>query len=412
MEFGIGYFPTHDAVGPGDLARLVQERGHESLFFAEHTHIPASRESPYRGGGELPRKYSHTYDLFVALTAAAAATSTLRVGSGICLVVERDPITTAKEVASVDHLSGGRLEFGVGAGWNREEMANHGTDPRTRMRIMQERIEAMKAIWTQDEASYSGEYVNFERIWSWPKPAQRPHPPVLVGGYGPDGARPRAGVRRRLVSQPRPRRSAGARPGAARAGGPAHRRDGDGRARRRGGARSRWSTPASGASCTGSRRVTARSWSARWSAGSRRSPRSTARRDLRRGALALRRGGCGAPGHRGPRGAAACRAGRVRGRRRSRLQRRRRQAEAHHRASAACQRSSEPGGVAARRPLRRRLVGAVVGARRRHRAGAGRRATAEAEHAVALLRARYPQQRATGAVLAVDVERWSGWAAA
>jgi len=185
MEFGIGYFPTHDAVGPGAVARLVEEHGHESLFFAEHTHIPASRESEYPGGGELPRKYSHTYDLFVALTAAAAATSTLRIGSGICLVIERDPIITAKEVASVDHLSGGRLEFGVGGGWNREEMANHGSDPRTRMRLMGERIEAMKAIWTQDEASYKGSFVNFERIWSWPKPAQRPHPPVLVGGNGP-----------------------------------------------------------------------------------------------------------------------------------------------------------------------------------------------------------------------------------
>jgi probable F420-dependent oxidoreductase len=185
MEFGIGYFPTHDAVGPGALARLIEERGHESLFFAEHTHIPASRESPYRGGGELPRKYIHTYDLFVALTAAAAATSKLRIGSGICLVVERDAIVTAKEVASVDHLSGGRLEFGVGAGWNREEMANHGTDPRTRMRLMQERIEAMKAIWTSDEATYHGRFVSFDRIWCWPKPAQQPHPPILVGGYGP-----------------------------------------------------------------------------------------------------------------------------------------------------------------------------------------------------------------------------------
>jgi probable F420-dependent oxidoreductase len=185
MEFGIGYFPTHDAMSPGAFARLVEERGHESLFFAEHTHIPASRESGYPGGGDLPRKYIHTYDLFVALTAAAQATSKLRVGSGICLVIERDPIITAKEVASIDHLSGGRLEFGVGAGWNREEMANHGTDPRKRMRIMQERIEAMKEIWTQDEASYSGEFVSFDRIWSWPKPAQRPHPPVLVGGLGP-----------------------------------------------------------------------------------------------------------------------------------------------------------------------------------------------------------------------------------
>jgi probable F420-dependent oxidoreductase len=161
MEFGIGYFPTHDATGPGEVARLVEEHGFESLFFAEHTHIPASRETPYAGGGELPRKYLHTYDLFVALTAAAAATSRLRIGSGVCLVIEHDPIMTAKQVASVDHLSGGRFEFGVGAGWNREEMQNHGTDPRTRMRLLKERVEAMKAIWTEDEASYHGEFVNF-----------------------------------------------------------------------------------------------------------------------------------------------------------------------------------------------------------------------------------------------------------
>ncbi len=184
MEFGIGYFATDDGISPGELARVVEARGHESLFFPEHTHIPASRETPYPAGGELPRKYSHSYDLFVALSMAAATTSGLRVGSGICLVIERDPITTAKEVASVDHLSGGRLEFGVGAGWNREEMRNHGTDPSVRMAIMAERIEAMKAIWTQDEASYHGEHVDFERIWSWPKPAQRPCPPVLVGGNG------------------------------------------------------------------------------------------------------------------------------------------------------------------------------------------------------------------------------------
>lgn len=185
MDFGIGYFPTSYAVPPGELARLVEERGHESLFFAEHTHIPATRDTPYPAGGELPQKYSHTYDLFVALTAAAAATSRLRVGSGICLVVERDPIVTAKEVASLDRLSGGRFEFGVGAGWNREEMAHHGTDPRTRMRLLRERVEAMRAIWTEDEASYKGEFVEFERVWSWPKPAQRPHPPILVGGNGP-----------------------------------------------------------------------------------------------------------------------------------------------------------------------------------------------------------------------------------
>jgi probable F420-dependent oxidoreductase len=185
VEFGIGYFATHDGVDPGSFARLVEQRGHGSLLFPEHTHIPAGRESPYPGGGDLPRKYAHTYDLFVALSAAAAATSKLRVGSGICLVIERDPIITAKEVASIDDLSGGRMDFGVGAGWNREEMVNHGTDPRVRMKVMAERVEAMKAIWTQEEASYHGEYVNFDRIWSWPKPAQRPHPPVVVGGNGP-----------------------------------------------------------------------------------------------------------------------------------------------------------------------------------------------------------------------------------
>jgi probable F420-dependent oxidoreductase len=188
MDFGVGYFPTHDGMNPGALAHMLEESGQDAVFFAEHTHIPASREGPWPEGPEgtpLPRKYWHCYDLFVALTAAAAATSTLRVGSGICLVVERDPIVTAKEVASVDHLSGGRFEFGVGAGWNREEMRNHGTDPRKRMKVLQDRVEAMKAIWTQHEASYSGEFVNFERIWLYPKPAQRPHPPVLVGGDGP-----------------------------------------------------------------------------------------------------------------------------------------------------------------------------------------------------------------------------------
>ena len=170
METGVGFFATHDAIGPDSLARLVEERGHESLFFAEHTHIPANRASPYPGGGELPRKYAHTYDLFVALTAAAVVTTRLRVGSGVCLVVERDPIITAKEVASVDRLSGGRFEFGVGAGWNREEMVNHGTDPRRRMAILAERVEAMKQIWTQDEASYAGEHVAFDS--SGPGPSQ------------------------------------------------------------------------------------------------------------------------------------------------------------------------------------------------------------------------------------------------
>jgi probable F420-dependent oxidoreductase len=185
MNFGIGYFPTHDAMGPAALARLIEEHGQESLFVAEHTHTPASRATPYPGGGELPRKYNHTYDPFVALTAAATVTTRLRIGTGICLLNERDPITTAKLVASLDDLSGGRFEFGVGAGWNREEMRNHGTDPRTRMRLVAERVEAMKVIWTHETASYHGEFVDFDEIWQFPKPLQRPHPPVLVGGGGP-----------------------------------------------------------------------------------------------------------------------------------------------------------------------------------------------------------------------------------
>src|SRR5215208_4167146 len=184
MEFGLGYFPTYDGMRPGEVARIAEERGYNAIYFAEHTHIPAA-ETDRAPGQPLPAKYWRTYDLFVALTAAAEATRNIRVASGICLIIERDPIITAKEVASVDHLSGGRLEFGVGAGWNREEMHNHGTDPRKRMAVMRERVEAMKAIWTQDEASYSGEHVNFERIWCEPKPAQRPHPPILVGGSGP-----------------------------------------------------------------------------------------------------------------------------------------------------------------------------------------------------------------------------------
>ncbi|MEA2188976.1 MAG: hypothetical protein QOK16_3987 [Solirubrobacteraceae bacterium] len=185
MDTGIGFFSTHDAIGPAALAGLVEEHGHAALYFPEHSHIPASRETPYPAGGELPRKYAHTYDLFVTMATAAAATTRLRIGSGICLVIERDPIHTAKEVASIDHLSGGRVEFGIGAGWNREEMANHGTDARVRMAIMRERVEAMKEIWTSEEASYHGDHVSFDRIWSWPKPAQWPHPPVLVGGNGP-----------------------------------------------------------------------------------------------------------------------------------------------------------------------------------------------------------------------------------
>src|SRR5437588_6708066 len=181
MKFGVAIFPTEDVQDPAEIARMAEERGFESLFFPEHTHIPASRETPYPAGGELPGYYSRTYDPFVALTAAATATERLRIGTGICLVVERDPITTAKEVASLDRLSGGRFLFGVGAGWNVEEMRNHGTDASRRFGLMRERVEAMKAIWTQDEASYQGRPVQVEPNWSWPKPLQQPHPPVLVG---------------------------------------------------------------------------------------------------------------------------------------------------------------------------------------------------------------------------------------
>jgi probable F420-dependent oxidoreductase len=184
VDFGVAIFPTDYSVDPGTFARLAEERGFESVFFPEHTHIPVSRDTPYPGGGELPPEYSHTHDLFVALTAAAAATERIKIGSGICLVIERDPIVTAKEVASVDQLSGGRLIFGIGAGWNREEMQNHGTDPSKRFRIMRERVEAMKAIWTQEEAEYHGEFVDFDPIWQWPKPFRKPHPPVMIGGMG------------------------------------------------------------------------------------------------------------------------------------------------------------------------------------------------------------------------------------
>jgi probable F420-dependent oxidoreductase len=185
MKFGVALFPSEDAQDPAELGRMAEARGFESLLFPEHTHIPASRETPYPAGGELPPEYSRTYDPFVALAAAVTATERIKLGTGICLVIERDPIVTAKEVASLDRISNGRFLFGVGAGWNREEMRNHGTDPGRRFGIMRERVEAMKEIWTQEEASYSGRYVNFERIWSWPKPLQQPYPPVLVGGNGP-----------------------------------------------------------------------------------------------------------------------------------------------------------------------------------------------------------------------------------
>jgi probable F420-dependent oxidoreductase len=184
VELGLAHFATDYGMQPAELARRAEELGFESLFFPEHTHIPASRDTDYPGGGELPREYSHIVDPFVGLAAAAAATERLKVGTGVCLIIERDPITTAKEVATLDHISGGRFLFGVGAGWNVEEMRNHGTDPDTRFRRMRESVEAMKAIWTEDAAEYHGRIIDFGPIWSWPKPVQKPHPPVLVGGLG------------------------------------------------------------------------------------------------------------------------------------------------------------------------------------------------------------------------------------
>jgi len=185
MDFGAMMFCTEFSIRPDDLAKMLEDRGFESMWVPEHSHIPADRRSPWPGGAELPQEYWHTYDPFVALTAAAAATTTLKVGTGICLVIERDPIMMAKEVASVDHLSNGRFIFGIGGGWNHEEMANHGTRSRSRWRLLRERILAMKEIWTQEEAEFHGEFVNFDKMWAYPKPVQLPHPPVLMGGDGP-----------------------------------------------------------------------------------------------------------------------------------------------------------------------------------------------------------------------------------
>ena len=191
MKYGIAMFPTDYAIQTDELAREMEARGFESIWLPEHTHIPASRKSPWPGGPNLPREYWHTLDPFVALGAAAAVTKTLKLGTGICLVIERDPITLAKEVASLDHISRGRVLFGIGGGWNAEEMEHHGTSFAERWKILRERIGAMKEIWTQDEAEFHGKYVNFDKLWSYPKPVQKPYPPILMGGAGPH-ARQRA----------------------------------------------------------------------------------------------------------------------------------------------------------------------------------------------------------------------------
>jgi probable F420-dependent oxidoreductase len=185
VDYGVSIFVTDYSAAPAEVAREVEARGFESMFVPEHTHIPVARTSPYPAGGDLPTQYWHSLDPFVALAAAATATTRLKVGTGVCLVVERDPITLAKEVATLDFISGGRFLFGIGAGWNREEMANHGTNPVSRWDLMAERVAAMRAIWSADEPEFHGRFVDFDPIWQWPKPVQRPHPPILFGGQGP-----------------------------------------------------------------------------------------------------------------------------------------------------------------------------------------------------------------------------------
>jgi probable F420-dependent oxidoreductase len=180
-DFGVLMFTTEYSIAPQVLASAAEARGFESLFLPEHTHIPASRESPWPGGRELPREYWNTYDPFVSLAAAAVATQTLKLGTGITLITEREPILMAKQVATLDKLSNGRVLLGVGAGWNREEMENHGTDYTTRWSLLQERIEAMRSIWSDEDAEYHGRHVNFDPLWAFPKPVQAGGPPVLLG---------------------------------------------------------------------------------------------------------------------------------------------------------------------------------------------------------------------------------------
>src|SRR5215469_14854866 len=189
MQFGAAMFFTDYSMAPGELARALEARGFESLWAPEHSHIPVSRASPFPNGGELPKQYYDVMDPFVTLTVAAIATKTLKVGTGVCLVQQRDPIQTAKLVASLDQVSQGRFLFGVGGGWNQDEMENHGTDYKTRFKLVRERIEAMKEIWTKSKAEYHGDMVAFDPVMTWPKPVQKPYPPILVGGAFPQAAR-------------------------------------------------------------------------------------------------------------------------------------------------------------------------------------------------------------------------------
>ena len=185
MQFGVHMSLTDESMDAHEFGRAVEDHGFDAVSVPEHTHIPAARTTPYPGGGELPREYTRTLDPFVALTAIAGVTERVRLMTSVCLLVERDPIITAKAGATLDLLSDGRLDLGVGAGWNREEMVNHGTDPRRRFALLDERLGALRALWTEPEASYHGELVDFKAVWSWPKPLQQPHVPILVGGSGP-----------------------------------------------------------------------------------------------------------------------------------------------------------------------------------------------------------------------------------
>jgi probable F420-dependent oxidoreductase len=182
MRFGVLTFVTDEGIGPAELGAALEQRGFESLFLAEHTHIPVNTNSPYPSGGPIPGKYYRTLDPFVSLAAAAVVTETLILGTGIALIPERDPIVTAKEVASLDLVSAGRFRLGVGVGWLREEVANHGVDPAVRGRVADERMRAMIEIWTQEQAEFHGKYVDFDPIYCWPKPLTKPYPPVYVGG--------------------------------------------------------------------------------------------------------------------------------------------------------------------------------------------------------------------------------------
>lgn len=189
MKIGAVMFFTVDSMQPAELGKALEERGFESLWVPEHTHIPTAMTTQYPSGGPLPRPYYDIYDPFLALTAAACATTTLKIGTGIALIVQRDPIVTAKVVSTIDQISKGRFLFGVGNGWDQEEIENHGTDFSTRHKLARERIEAMRTIWANDEPSYDGELVKFGPMSQWPKPYQKPHPPIIVGGAYPHAAR-------------------------------------------------------------------------------------------------------------------------------------------------------------------------------------------------------------------------------